>query len=253
VERACLSAPSFYCALQTLSVKSAQLWSHFRFWLRETEKYVWVCSRTTTPPDAIGTEQQTQARLMRLIGIFGQYLGFRWRPELLLLETRRVPSQLFVEILDGVRCIPGARFSAVPIPRNLLAKSGPVTRESAEVRQAWLRADDPIDWAWLQRVRAMLPEYVIGNQLSIESLADIACVSPRSLQRALAEEGLTFRELLETARFEVAQQCLREPATSIAEISELLGYSAPTHFARAFRRIAGRTPSEYRKDLARAA
>jgi AraC-like DNA-binding protein len=123
--------------------------------------------------------------------------------------------------------------------------------------RASVRADEEgsspqvIDWTWLQRLRAMLPEYIIDNQLSIGCVAEIACVSPRTLQRALAEEGLNFRELLEGARFEVARQRLSDPAVSIAEVSELLGYSAPTHFARAFRRFSGQTPSDYREDLAR--
>mgnify|MGYP000738910071 CR=1 FL=1 len=56
-------------------------------------------------------------------------------------------------------------------------------------------------------------------------------------------------ELIDTARFQVARQKLTDPAASIDEISRLLGYSESTHFTRAFRRIAGRTPSEYRKDL----
>jgi AraC-like DNA-binding protein len=145
--------------------------------------------------------------------------------------------------------MPGARFSALPIPRDLLAKSGPIARQPAGTLDTATSHPDPIDWTWLQRLQVVLPEYVIGNHLSIESLADIACVSPRTLQRALAEERLTFRDLLEAARFEVARERLSDPSASIAEVSELLGYSAPTHFARAFRRIAGRTPSDYREDL----
>lgn len=195
-----------------------------------------------------------QSRLVRLTGLIEQYLGHRWRPRSLLLETQRVPSPLFVEIMDGARCVPGARFSALPIPRHLLASAGPMAREDnnsspGEAADAY----EVIDWTWLQRLRAVLPEYVIDDQLSIGCVADIACVSPRTLQRALADEGLTFRKLLEGARLEIARQRLSDPAASIAEISEALGYSAPTHFARAFRRMAGRTPSDFREDLARSA
>ncbi len=85
--------------------------------------------------------------------------------------------------------------------------------------------------------------------IKIERIAEVAGVSRRTLQRALAAEGNTFRELIDSARFQVARQKLTDPAANIDEISRLLGYSESTHFSRAFRRIAGRTPSEYRKDL----
>jgi AraC-like DNA-binding protein len=250
--RSFLAEPSLLKAVRILAEHSPRYWSHFRFWLKETDRHVWVCSRAAMQPDAVGTEQQVQSRLVRVVGLIERYLGLRWRPEIVLLETRRVPSPLFVQIMDGARCLPGGQFSALPIPRDLLASSGPMARSSGP-------ADDvasslpAIDWTWLQRLRAVLPEYVVDEQLSIGCVADIACVSPRTLQRALADEGITFRDLLEGARFEVARQRLSDPAVSVAEVSELLGYSAPTHFARAFRRIAGRSPSDYREDLARSA
>jgi AraC-like DNA-binding protein len=39
---------------------------------------------------------------------------------------------------------------------------------------------------------------------------------------------------------------LKDPNTKVADVSYQLGYSDPTHFTRAFRRIAGVNPRQYR-------
>lgn len=72
----------------------------------------------------------------------------------------------------------------------------------------------------------------------------------RTLQRRLARNSLTYRELLERCRHQLAEDQLRASAASVAEISRRLGYSDPAHFVRAFRRWTGRTPSRYRSEAA---
>ena len=48
-------------------------------------------------------------------------------------------------------------------------------------------------------------------------------------------------------RFEMASRLLKDTNTQIQEIAYKLGYNDASHFARVFRRIAGISPSEYRK------
>lgn len=69
----------------------------------------------------------------------------------------------------------------------------------------------------------------------------------RTLQRRLSAAGLTYTELVETARFEIACHRLSGGGTRISEIAETLGYSDPGSFSRAFQRWAGMTPRDYRR------
>ena len=46
-------------------------------------------------------------------------------------------------------------------------------------------------------------------------------------------------------RYETAIELILQDY-AISDIARLLGYTEPTHFTRAFRRIAGVSPSEYR-------
>jgi AraC-like DNA-binding protein len=77
-------------------------------------------------------------------------------------------------------------------------------------------------------------------------MSEIGRTSPRTMQRRLAEVELTYREVLEQARYDRAAVLLTQSDMAIAGIARRLGYSEPTHFSRAFRRMAGISPMEYR-------
>ena len=70
------------------------------------------------------------------------------------------------------------------------------------------------------------------EHVSHELAAELAEVSPRTLRRRLAEEGTSFREILERILFEAAEERLREPTLSLAEISAELGYANQAGFTR---------------------
>lgn len=70
-------------------------------------------------------------------------------------------------------------------------------------------------------------------------------MSERNLQRRLADEGTSFRELLLAARFRLACASLRLGRMSKTDIAFSLGFADSSTFSRAFRRWAGCSPREY--------
>jgi len=66
----------------------------------------------------------------------------------------------------------------------------------------------------------------------------------------LNREGTNFRDLANAMRTRRAAELLRDTTSSVTEISALLGYSAPAHFARAFRNSTGVSPHEFRRHFA---
>ncbi len=82
--------------------------------------------------------------------------------------------------------------------------------------------------------------------LNLTYCATLIDVPRRSLQRALALEGLKFRDLLAEARQNKAIFLLKETADTVAEIAEKLGYSEAAAFVRAFRVWQKISPSKYR-------
>jgi AraC-like DNA-binding protein len=71
-------------------------------------------------------------------------------------------------------------------------------------------------------------------------------LSPRSLQRALREAGTTYRMEFKAFQIRRAQELLRRGERSLAWIAAEVGFSSAQHFATAYRRAIGDTPTEWR-------
>ena len=70
-------------------------------------------------------------------------------------------------------------------------------------------------------------------------------VHPRTLRRELAEEGTSFRALLNEARSTVAVDLLCNVGLNVEEVSKRLGYTDTSTFCHAFKRWHGVPPSAY--------
>jgi hypothetical protein len=67
-----------------------------------------------------------------------------------------------------------------------------------------------------------------------------------------ANAGLSFREAVNEARFEMANQLLRDTRLSVGSLPQMLGYSEVSAFTRFFASMAGLSPSEWKQqELAR--
>jgi AraC-like DNA-binding protein len=73
-------------------------------------------------------------------------------------------------------------------------------------------------------------------------------VSRRTFARRLSLEGLTFKELLESLRSDLANCYLADKDISISEIAWLLGYREVSSFSHSFKRRTGKTPREMRSN-----
>ena len=97
--------------------------------------------------------------------------------------------------------------------------------------------------------------FEVANELprgvpGIDSVADRMAMSRRSLQRRLTECGVTYKQLVEQIREELARHYLSNTAGTLLDIALLLGYSELSAFIRAFRRWTGQTPQQYRNSAA---
>jgi AraC-like DNA-binding protein len=80
---------------------------------------------------------------------------------------------------------------------------------------------------------------------TLPDVADELDVHPRTLRRRLAEEGTSFRALLNEARSAVAVDLLRNVGLTVEEVSTRLGYTEVSTFSHAFKRWYGVAPSAY--------
>jgi AraC-like DNA-binding protein len=80
---------------------------------------------------------------------------------------------------------------------------------------------------------------------TLPDVADELDIHPRTLRRRLAEEGTSFRSLLNEARSTVAIDLLRNVGLTVEEVSTRLGYTEVSTFSHAFKRWHGVAPSAY--------
>ncbi|MGJ8723232.1 MAG: helix-turn-helix domain-containing protein [Roseibacillus sp.] len=90
----------------------------------------------------------------------------------------------------------------------------------------------------------------LSRKYSLDDLAAQVGICPYYLCRLFkAHTGLTLTEYHGRLRVERARQLLINPALSVAEVSERVGFHSISQFNRAFRKYAGDAPREYRDRL----
>jgi AraC-like DNA-binding protein len=95
-------------------------------------------------------------------------------------------------------------------------------------------------------VRRALASRIAAGTTRMSSIARQLGMSERTLHRRLAEDGVSYQDLLEEVRKAAAGRYLDESTLAIGEIAYLLGYSEPAAFHRAFKRWYATTPEHFR-------
>lgn len=99
------------------------------------------------------------------------------------------------------------------------------------------------------RLRQALVPLMPKCEATLEKAAAVLGVSPRSLQRRLAEASCKFQEVLDAVRQDLARVYLRDPDLSALDVSLLLGYAEQSSFTRAFRVWFSTSPTDWRRAL----
>jgi AraC-like DNA-binding protein len=133
-----------------------------------------------------------------------------------------------------------AALLAMPVP-NADAGMYPVLQQHAErllqERNIGIVAD----------VRAAVIRNLAKDRVRLASIADELGMSARTMQRKLSEAGASFQQVLDAARYALAQDYLRQRGLSLADIAFLLGYQEQSAFTHAFREWSGVNPGAWRE------
>jgi AraC-like DNA-binding protein len=187
---------------------------------------------------------------MTLMGVVREYAGADWQPTEIGLMTHRPPNRHIRDTLPASRIRQSQPASYIELPNSMLSLPPPDPDTCAAGKGAVDYEKFPE--TFVGSLRALVATYVQEAGFSIKDAAALRDTSVRTLQRNLKQCGTSYSEVLDEARFHVAGRLLREPQLRIADIASRLGYVNPTHFSRAFRRIAGVSPQSYRQSQTRA-
>lgn len=92
-------------------------------------------------------------------------------------------------------------------------------------------------------------ELFLAAPRALPSLEDAATqfgLTSRTFRRHLADEGTSYRTLVEEFRADLAREYFRSTRLSTKEVAFLLGYDDTAAFRRAFKAWTGDTPGEFR-------
>ncbi|SDT87271.1 transcriptional regulator, AraC family [Verrucomicrobium sp. GAS474] len=129
--------------------------------------------------------------------------------------------------------LPFATYNA-----ELLAMLGPQLEAELARRKSVRTVSEKVKWVVARSLEK--------GRVDMADIAREIGLGSRTLQRRIAEEGTTFRRLVDETRRELARRYLGQPSLALGEAAFLLGYEDPNSFFRAFSRWEGRTPGDWR-------
>lgn len=97
-----------------------------------------------------------------------------------------------------------------------------------------------------EQVKHSLKRSLAGKRPTLQSVAQELGMSARTLQRRLTDADITFQQLVEDTRRELAHHYLKHSTVELNEAAFLLGYEDANSFFRAFQLWEGTSPGEWR-------
>lgn len=99
-----------------------------------------------------------------------------------------------------------------------------------------------------KRVGASLKHLFLDNAISVESMAQLACLSRKQYERVFFNAvGMKPKEYSNVARFQKSLWLMQNGNRNFADIAYTCGYADQSHFIRECRRYSGTTPAELLK------
>ena len=142
-----------------------------------------------------------------------RYLGKTWAPIRIEVEYERPQRWRELEQHFGAPVIFGAAGNAILFRSNLLGRPAlsPVPLRDVitfrDLRQA-VRERPPLTTA--EAARELIKLRLLDSVVDVDGVANLLGVGTRTLQRQLAEENITYRELVEQTRMERALDLISE-------------------------------------------
>ena len=97
-----------------------------------------------------------------------------------------------------------------------------------------------------EQVKETLRRFLAGNRPTLQEVAHEMGMSARTLQRRLGDAGVTFQQLVEETRRELARHYLKQSTIELNDAAFLLGFRDANSFFRAFHLWEGTSPGEWR-------
>lgn len=138
-------------------------------------------------------------------------------------------------------------FDKATLEARLPNAAPDIAKATDSIAELYMETLDPRKVA--SQVRRLLIELLPTGKVDQAAVSSRLNRSPSSLQRQLQAEGVSYREVLESTRRNLAESYLRKGRHSQAQIAYLLGFSEQSNFCRAFRRWNSMSPRQFQASV----
>lgn len=200
-------------------------------------------------PGRLGSRQKVAQSMGLACNVFRALLGPAWNPDSVqFMQPAPADTSDFRRVFRAP-VVFGQDADLIALQREAL--DHPVERSNPELRRLLdrhlLDLKVTVSEAIEERVRKAIRSSLSRQDSSIEEVAAILVVAPRTLQRQLQQRGTSFSQLLEEVRASAARRHLTESQLSLTQLAAILGYSELSAFSRAFHRWHGQSPQQWQR------
>ena len=220
------------------------------FWLTEGDKQISLC-QSVLGLNEQDTIQHHLFSLLVTINTIRQASKETWCPKEITIPGMGLDTAArLAAVLPGTTVTREGSYASFLIPRKFLARAMHTKGEQVPDRGLHiLTLSLPNDF--VTSLVQLIETLVIAGNPDIHTAASATGLSPRILQRRLADSGTTYSALLVNTRIDMAKRWIHDGNHSLADIASALGYTDQANFSRAFRRITGLSPRSYRGSIHR--
>jgi AraC-like DNA-binding protein len=192
---------------------------------------------------------------MAMVAVVQLFTGPGWEPTSISLRSVGPVPNLAHKLFPNMTFVTGQPRVLISFPREALSRSRHPILGSPRFEQpdGWgpeLFDEAPAEGLFGALAQSLEP-YLADGYPDVTLGARIADMSVRTLQRRLRLLGVSYSTVVDEARFRVASEMLARTDAPSNEVAKAVGYSDASHFARAFRRLTGLSPREYRSQAGR--
>ncbi len=189
-----------------------------------------------------------------LVRICRQLTGLRLLPNRVRLMHHRARNKEFAKFFgDNIEF--GATADDITFSNNI--RQSPVVSADPYLNKLMISyCEEAISHrpktlgSFRSRVENVIATLLPHGKAHASEIARELGVSQRTFARRLSEEGLSFSEVLDGLRSDLANRHLADRDLAISQIAWLLGYRDVGAFSHAFKRWTGKTPGQARDEHA---
>lgn len=247
---AAVSSPTLAAAIRSMEVYFPAHQGQSSFGLIQDSDVFWLSYRILDPR-VESRRQDAELSMGMFLNVFREALGDDWSPLEVRFEHDMPDNPHTHERVFGAPVRFGRRTNAFAFRRKdldarmpgqdpyLYSVIEPFLKSRCEISR------NPEDFA--TTVRNQIKMNLGDIPPTITEIARVFGVPDQSFQRELRKHGVTFQQLVNAARKELAIHYLDESDLPLTEVAHNLGYSELSAFSRAFRGWTGMSPQRYRR------